>query len=214
MRLLFLLICLLIVPNLAQAQPAVTLVQKTTAYGTISYPQVSNLPDEKVEQAINKQIEDVAANWTCATDEGLDIPASSTFDATSTLRLLDQTHLSFTTVLNYYCGGAYPGTLMISSNFDVHTGKAISLGDLMLPEWQGDSLTRLLVKEHKFAGGCMDERGNNIIEEIYNPEAGGVLWDYYRTQDNIVFFPQLPHAVQACFEEFSLPLEQAKAYLR
>lgn len=211
-KIIGLFICLLFVPVHAHADPVAEIVEKDTPYGHISYPQISGLADRAVEQSVNQAILDEARTWECepaGADDG-----EHTYDAITTLRLLDPNFLSFTTAKDFNCGGAHPNAYMDSYNFDLKRGARAPLSHLLVPEIQGANLTKFLVTGHVFTGGCMDENGQNVIAEIYANDMLDDVWCYYRTKDRVIFFPMLPHAVEACFEEFPVSLEAIKPYLQ
>lgn len=215
MKIIGLIIFLLLFPLYANADPATTIIERATTYGNISYPQISGLTDKKIEQSINQAIQDDVSTWTCDIDGKPPLNNQhSGYNAKTTLRLTDNQWLSFTVKKSYYCGGSYPSDYMDSYNFDLKQGALISLERLLLPEMQGKDLTEFLIADHKFVGSCMDENGVSDIAEMYNAEYISDLWDYYREKDQIVFFPRLPHAAQACFEEFPVPLKKIEAYLQ
>ena len=208
-------ICLLLLPLRLYAEPVAAVIEQTTAYGKISYPQISGLTDEKIEQFINQAIRDEAATWICDFDDSTaEKPDSADYNAKTTLRLIDNHYLSFTVQKSFYCGGMYPNDYMESYNFDLKLGKGVPLSRLLLPEMQNEKLTDFLVIGHTFTESCMDDNEVNDIAEIYRDESADISWSYYRTQGQIVFFPELAHAVQACFEEFPVPIEAIKVYLQ
>lgn len=218
------LLCLVLTPLTARAEPAIAIIGHTTDYGTISYPVISGLANERAEQRINHAISQIVSTWTC--DDNDPNPTelrlkylrenrkNFSFNAASTVRLIDSHFFSFTIGTDYYCGGAHPSESYDGYTFDLSSGKLISLNDLLAPELQGEALTKFLVTGHKFVNSCMDEPGKNIIADIYKPEILPNYWGFYRTSGNIVFIPFLPHVVWACLEEFPVSLEALKPYLR
>ena len=219
------LLCLALTPFTAWAEPAIAIIGHTTDYGTISYPVISGLANERAEQRINHAISRIVSAWTCDDNdpnpEELRLKYLSenrknfSFNAASTVRLIDSHFFSFTTKTNYYCGGPHPGESYDGYTFDINSGKLISLNDLLAPELQGEALTKFLVTGHKFVNSCMDETGKNDMADTYDPETfPNEYWGFYRTSGSIVFIPPLPHAVWACLEEFPVSLEALKPYLR
>lgn len=186
----------------AMAEPKAEIIKKTTPYGEISYPQLSGLADKNIEDSINRGIQEEAASWTCDFEDEKGDSERMSFNAWSTVRLIDEHYFSFTISKDYYCGGPYPSAHMNIENFDVQSGVPMTITALLVPEMQGQHLSDFLLKDHVFdPDGC----GKDAYIERN--------WDYYRTKDTIVFLPIFPHAMQACFEEFSVPIEKLKDYM-
>lgn len=195
------------------APPVATLVEKKTAYGNISYPQISGMADKWIEQKVNQALNEEALTWTCEDGASDDQAQYESFNASTTLRLIDDRHLSFTVEMSFYCGGNHPNNYMAAYNFDLKHGISVPLNKL-LPSLQSESLTTFLLTNHKFTQSCFDENGVNDIASVYDDaEYISDLWVYYRTKDQIVFFARLPQVVQACSEEFPISLDRIKPFL-
>jgi hypothetical protein len=184
----------------AELQPKVRIIEKQTRYGTINYPQLSGLADKNIEQSINQIILDEAAQWNCDFDGERKDTGGMDYNVWTTVRLIDESHFSYTVGKDYYCGGAHPNQQTDMRNYDLKTGAPVPINGLLVPEMMDEKLSAYLLKDHKFeVEGC---------EDAYTD----INWDYYRTKDNIVFLPRLAWT-SPCVEEFPVPVAELKDYM-
>lgn len=200
---LALFLSILLLPAAALADgPKADVVSEKTRYGEISYPQLSGLADKNIEKSINAVIREEAKNeWHCDFDGERESVEGLSYDAHTTVRLIDADYFSYTVSKDYFCGGAHPVQQIDAHNFSLKDGSPMPIQALLKGGYE-ENLTRYLIENHKFADkGCKDAYA-------------GIDWDYYRTSDNIVFLPRLPGNSNPCFEEFPVSIKTFAPHLQ
>ncbi len=179
------------------------LVEKETRYGKISYPQISGLADENIENSINRIILEEAAQWNCdfdgpRTDEEAD---RLDYNAWSVIHTASDEVLSYSVHKDLYCSGAHPSQYIETRNYDLTTGTPVHIFNLLDENLlSGAKLTEFLLKGHTFAeDGCA---------EAYVD----VNWDYYLVPGHAVFLPRLAGRDSPCWEEFKVENERLAPY--
>jgi len=116
-----------------------------------------------------------------------------------------------------YCGGAHPNASSTYRTFDRASGREIDLYD-----W----LNAAAVHRQRFEGSDEETKTlqpafRQVIlsgwhaedaecdETIRNQE----YWNIGLTRDALIFWPQLPHVVQACEEGFTMAFDRLRPYL-
>lgn len=200
---IFITLCLslCLIASCAQADvtaPSATLEGKKSDQGDISYPKLWAVKDPAIEKSVNDAILKEAAGWSCDAEEKT---ADTDFNAISEVRLLKPDTFSYTINFDYFCGGAYPDAHMETRNYDLTTGKLLTLEDLLNADLAGEKLAAFVTKDYVPAveecEGAFEDR----------------TWNFYLTEDAMVFLPEMPHVAQACVEEFKIPLSKLKPYL-
>lgn len=132
--------------GLCFAAPTVT--TKTISRGDsvdVKYPVVNNLEDQKIQKAINLDIEK-AVKELIKKERGSDIPKTITGNYKVTYNDMDTLSIKMTfTVMPDK--GAYPTTIIRGFNYDVKTGELLSYG--FLQNVSLDDVNKALVKHLK-----------------------------------------------------------------
>lgn len=177
--------------------PSASLDEKKSDQGEISYPVFWNPKNPAIEKSVNDAIQKEVAGWSCEENgDGI------SFDAISEVRYLNDKILSYTTNFDYYCGGAYPDVHMETRNYDLSSGKLITPDDILTEDLAGEKLATFLLKKHIHE---VEE-----CEDAYEDRT----WNFYLTENDIVFIPEMPHVAQVCAVEFKIPRKQIEPHLK
>jgi hypothetical protein len=113
------------------------------------------------------------------------------------------------------CGGAHPYENNNYRTFDLTSGAEIDLHDWLNPdavkrerlEGSNEVLKSLQPAFRTFI--LSGWRGDEGCDEVVRTAD---FWTIGLTREGLVFTPSLPHAMQACFEEFSIGFDQLRPY--
>lgn len=201
MKFLFLLLALVFAPSAHAEDEAdvatARLIEKKTDFGTLSYPILMNLDNFTAQEEINVETLAYIAEWRC--DERND---KTHFNARSKVRLFNDVAFSYTTDMDYNCGGPYPDRQIKTNNYYLHTGKQIFLEEVFPVSMPVAERNAFIMKDHSIENDqCTDAYGD--------PE---LHWDFYMTREAVIFRPRFPHALQACVQDFPVATERIKDY--
>ena len=191
---------------------------------TLQYPYLSEMKDEKVQNAINLVFEKAAAaarvegeknaadlKQSIADGYGGSGQSETYFDYQVQY---NRNGLLSVVLLDYqYAGGAHGSTIQSSHTFDLSTGKELSLSDLM-QSGSGyaayfDKQIRSEIDSRVAAGDLYEFDTGKFTDIGTNPE-------YYLSADGVVFYFQeyeyFPYA--AGIQEFTIPYADLKTMLK
>lgn len=192
---------------------------------TVQYPQISGLSDTQVQDSINSVLKQAALT---SEDEGRQNAkemAQSIADGYSGAVTQVETDFNYAVKYNQngllsivlsdyqYAGGAHGSTVQSSYTFDLSTGKALSLSDLMLPD-SGyaayiDSAIRTEIDRRVKDGVLYEFEDGKFTDIGANPE-------FYLSDSGLVFYFQqyayFPYA--AGIQEFLIPYADVESMLK
>lgn len=116
-----------------------------------------------------------------------------------------------------FCGGAHPSSSNSYLAFDLTTGRQIDIFDWLNAravrrervEGAEEQLTTLLPALRDAILARWRPEGEDCGEVV----RGADYWNVGLTRNGLVFAPSLPHVVQACEEEFTLPFGRLAPFL-
>lgn len=190
-------------PSASEGPPEARIVEKEGANGKISFPVLIGLENFTAQEEINAITLGKTAEWNCGFDPADGVPENAFYKAGSETRLLNERVFSYTTFFNIDCGGASPQAYTESHNYDIRTGTELTLSQIFKPTFADDydqaGLTKTLVENHKFkTPDCQD---------LYKEPQ---MWNFYITENSMVFFANLAPMAQACVEDIAIPIEDLK----
>jgi hypothetical protein len=141
-------------------------------------------------------------------------PNEGSFDEILEPLLISRRWLSVRHHWDGFCGGAHPDSSNVYRTFDLASGREIDLHDWLNTsavqrERPGGEEIRMLgpaLRDAILAGWSHPVDCDEIVR---NEE----FWTIGLTREGLVFSPDLPHAAQACGDEFRLPMARLRPFL-
>jgi hypothetical protein len=185
---------------------------------TPHYPRLTRFPDAAVMAKVNadlaaKEKQNQADYRDCLS--GLrDIaqkPDKDTWSVAVSVTYLSARFMSVNAVVSNYCGGAYPNDgIQTPVTFDLSTGKEIDWKAAFKPSFFSGALTRLYRASYPKSADA--ECRKTVTEQDPFETADGAIFRL-ETGKGLVVLPDLPHVVQACAEEVTLPAARLAPFL-
>ncbi|MBV9884662.1 MAG: hypothetical protein JO276_16760 [Sphingomonadaceae bacterium] len=152
----------------------------------------------------------------CITDSLADSPNEGGFDESLTPTMISRRWLAVTHHWDGSCGGAHPDSTNAYRLFDRTDGREIDLHDWLnagavhreRPDGGEEIKTLLPAFREAILAGWHSE-GADCDEPVRNED----FWTIGLTRTGLVFSPVLPHVVQACGEDFTMPFERLRPFL-
>ena len=144
-------------------------------------------------------------------------PHEGYFDESLTPTMFTRRWLSVTDHWDGYCGGAHPDSSNAYRTFDLTSGREVDLYG-----WFSDAaVTRERVEGVEDVLTTVKPALRDLILAGWNAEDAECTdvvrdqdyWTVGLTRGGMVFSPQLPHVVQACGAEFTIPYARLRPFL-
>ncbi len=165
----------------------------------VTYPQLTGLKDEVVRKRVNDAIRKEAKEWQCHGGAGGE---DQTFTVQTTVVRLDEQVFSYKLVFDYFCGGPYPDAHVEARTYDLESGKLVQIEDLFKPGFDSAATAKLILESGPVDPEC---------KEAYEMAS---TFHFFLVDHSIVFFPSLPHVVQACANEHAFAISHLMEHLR
>jgi hypothetical protein len=183
------------------------------------WPRLTRFPDAAVMAKVNaglaaKEKQNHADYRDCLSglrDIG-EKPDKDTWSVAVSVTYLSARFMSVNAVASNYCGGAYPNNATQTPvTFDLSTGREIDWKAAFKPSFFGGALTRLYRAAYPKSADA--ECRKFVTEQDPFETSDGAIFRL-QTGKGLVVLPDLPHVVQACAEEETLPVAKLAPYLK
>lgn len=168
----------------------------------VAYPQLKSTPAQSIQATINQDLAAEAKDWKCEADEQDQANGEISFSVKGEVARLDAAVFSIKLAFESSCGAPYPDAHVEGRTYDLKTGKRIELKDLFNPGFKTGSLNKIVLLGRPIKREC---------KEVYDDDTA---YRFYANARGLVVIPDLPHAAEACAEEFELPVAKIQQDLR
>lgn len=176
-------------------------------------------PARRINQAVGQALAGDPPEWfECLRAPLQRGPHEGGFTEMRTPVMISRRWLSVNRSFDDFCGGAHPNHGLVYETWDLTTGAAVDLHDWFTPaavrrerlEGMDEELKSLLpaLRAVILAGW----RGENA-EECREVVRDADYWLIGLRRTAFVFAPDLPHVVQACADEFTVPFARVRPFL-